>query len=77
MKVEELVHGKMYYTTFGEGRRQYPIEWDAETRSFLDLTYGERLTLDEVKVIAKIPKLEPLDSTPNTEASDDAEGVRK
>ena len=68
MRVEELVHGKMYYTTYGEGIRQYPIEWDAETRTFLDLTYGERLTLDEVKVIAKLPELEPLDSTPNTEA---------
>ena len=68
MRVEELVHGKMYYTTYGEGRRQYPIEWDAETRTFLDLTYGERLTLDQVKVIAKFPEMEPLDSTPNTEA---------
>ena len=68
MRVEELVHGKRYYTTFGKGIRQYPIEWDAETRTFLDLTYGERLTLNEVKVIAKLPEMEPLDSTPNTEA---------
>ena len=68
MKVEELVHGKMYYTTFGKGTRQYPILWNAEKRSFLDLTYGERRTLDEVKVIAKLPEMEPLDSTPNTEA---------
>ena len=69
MKVEELVHGKMYYTTFGKGTRQYPILWDAKKHSFLDLTYGERRTLDEVKVIAKLPEMEPLDSTPNTEAS--------
>lgn len=63
MRVEELVHGEMYYTSFGKGRRQYPILWDADSRTFLDLTYGERLTLDEVKVIAKFPELEPLDST--------------
>ena len=68
MRVEELVHGEMYYTTFGKGTRQYPILWDAEKRAFLDLTYGEKRTLDEVKVIAKLPELEPLDSTPNTEA---------
>ena len=68
MRVEELVHGKMYYTTFGKGIRQYPILWDAETRSFLDLTYGERLTVDQVKVIAKLPEMDPLDSTPTTEA---------
>ena len=68
MKVEELVHGKIYYTAYGEKARQYPILWDAEKRAFLDLTYGEKRTLDEVKVIAKLPELEPLDSTPNTEA---------
>ena len=69
MRVEELVHGKMYYTTFGKGTWQFPILWDAETRTFLDLTYGESLTLDEVKVIAKLPELEPLDCTPNVEES--------
>ena len=68
MNVADLKHGKLYYTAFGEGRRQYPILWDAKKRSFLDLTYGERLTPDEVKVIAKFPEMEPLDCTPNTEA---------
>ena len=70
MRVEELVHGKRYYTTYGEGIQQFPILWDAKKHSFLDLTYGERLTVDQVKVIAKFPEMEPLDSTPNTEASD-------
>ena len=69
MRVEELVHGECYYTAFGEGIQRYPILWDAKTRSFISLAYGERLTLDEVKVIAKLSELEPLDCTPSTEAS--------